>query len=109
MTSRRSSLRTSLPSLGDSSAALVWFAPAASKRKAAGLDFVTRWSGREVSEQAAGSPTFLSSPHAPLPCSTTPDGLVVSGLLRHANTVPAATTAKTPVDLIFFRGSITRL
>src|SRR5690606_40259557 len=44
MTSRRSSLRTSLPSLGGSSVALEGFAPAALQCPAAGQDLVTRWS-----------------------------------------------------------------
>ena len=75
MTSRRSSLRTSFPSLGGSSAALVWFAPFGGKCTTVGLDLVARWSGRECSEQTPGSPTFLGSPTAPMPCSSTPEGL----------------------------------
>ena len=67
-----------------------------------------RWSCREVAEQAAGSPTFLSSPHAPLPCSLTPDGLVVPGLCDTPTRSPLSITAKTPIDTSF-RGSITRL
>lgn len=62
MTSRRSFLRTSLPSFGSSSVALAWFAPATGKRAVTGLDLVTRWSYRDVAERTAGSPTFLGSP-----------------------------------------------
>ena len=76
MTSQRSSFRTSLPSLGSSSVALLWFAPLDGKCTAVGLDLVTRWSDRDRSEQTLGSPTFLGSPTAPMPCSSTPEGLV---------------------------------
>ena len=62
MTSRRSFLRTSLPSFGSSSVALAWFVPTAGKRAAVGLDLVTRSSCRDVAERTAGSPTFLGSP-----------------------------------------------
>ena len=81
--------------------------PHASARRRAWTS-LTRWSCRENTEQATGSPTFLSNPCAPLLCSLTPDGLVVSGRCDTPARSPLTITAKTPIDY-FFRGSITRL
>jgi hypothetical protein len=109
MTSRRSSLRASLPSLGGSSARACSFAPVTRKRTVAGLDFVTRWSNRDSADQAAGSPTFLSNPMAPSPCSMTPDGLAASGHYDPPARSPLRTTAKTPIDRFLSRLNHTAL
>jgi hypothetical protein len=76
MTSCRPSRRTSLPSLGGTSVALVRFAPPADECAARGLELVTRWLPPGCTEETTGAPKFLGNPDCPSAhVQSTPVGL----------------------------------
>jgi hypothetical protein len=76
MTSCRPSRRTSLPSLGGTSVALVRFAPPADECAARGLELVTRWLPPGCTEETTGAPKFLGNPDCPFAhVQSTPAGL----------------------------------
>jgi hypothetical protein len=101
MTSYRPSHRASLPSLGGTTDCTRSVRSAAPQclRGGQGLSNPVTPSGN-VSMEWVGSPTFLSSPRATSPCSSTPDGPSWSGQYDQLGAVPVDTSTRTPIDCL---------
>ena len=77
MTSCRPSRRTSLPSLGGTSVALVAVRSSADECAAEAWSWSPGISGRDIAEETTGSPKFLGNPHCPFAhVQSTPAGLL---------------------------------
>jgi hypothetical protein len=100
MTSCRSFRRASLPSLGDTTRALV-FRPHAAERchgRSSGVGHPVSPAG-SLSVETTGSPTFLGNPIVLLPCSPTPAGPTHQAM-QCAGAAPAVSTTKAPTFVL---------
>ena len=107
MTSCRPSRRTSFPSLGDTTVALV-FRSQAAECAAEAWSWSPGISGREFAVETTGSPTFLGNPDCALALLSDPGRTAHQAIDECIGAAPASSTSEGSRDTVF-RGSITRL